>query len=107
CAALGLALRAGAAAEPAVSFHKDVRPILQRHCVGCHQPQSRASKLSVVTYAQLKSGGASGPGFVSGRPEDSPLYKLVSGKSPSMPKDSPRLSPKEVETLRAWIAQGG
>ncbi|MFN3650714.1 MAG: c-type cytochrome domain-containing protein [Armatimonadota bacterium] len=103
-----LALLGGAssAAPAAVSFHKDVQPILKRQCAGCHQPSIRGGKLSVVTYAALKSGGTLGPGFVSGKPADSPLYKLISGKNPSMPKDMPPLNAREVETIRLWIEQG-
>jgi WD40 repeat protein len=91
----------------AVSFHNEIRPILMKRCSGCHQPASRSGKLSVASYAALKSGGIAGPGFVSGKPADSPVYKSVSGKNPSMPKGGPPLSAKEVDTLRLWIEQGG
>jgi WD40 repeat protein len=103
-----LALQHAARAQAPVSFHREVRPILARRCAGCHQHnrEARAGKLSVLTYAALKSGGVTGPGFVSGRPEDSPLYKQVSGKKPPMPKDAPPLAPREVETIRQWILQG-
>src|SRR6476469_948977 len=103
----GMALPRGAAAQAKVSFTKDVLPVLQRRCSACHSPTVRSGKLSVVTYAALKSGGLSGPSFVSGRPADSPLYKTTSVKAPTMPKDGPPLSPKEQDTLRLWIAQGG
>jgi hypothetical protein len=103
----GIAVPRGAGAEAKVSFTKDVVPILQRRCSGCHSATVRSGKLSVVTYAALKSGGIAGPSFVSGKPADSPLYKTTSGKSPTMPKAGPPLSPKEQETLRLWIAQGG
>jgi WD40 repeat protein len=110
----GAALLVGAAlprpsnAEPTVSYFKEVRPILARRCAGCHQQtrEARAGKLSVMTYAGLKSGGIAGPGFVSGKPADSPLYKQISGKNPPMPKGGAPLAPKEVETIRLWIAQG-
>lgn len=90
-----------------VSFHRDVRPILAKRCQGCHFPGNRSGKLSVVTYAALKSGGIAGAGFVSGKPADSPLYKSIGGKKPTMPKDGPPLNATEVETVRLWIAQGG
>ncbi len=89
-----------------MSFHRDVRPILQRRCVGCHQPQARSGKLSMATYAAMKSGGVSGPGFVSGKPADSPVYKMSSGKAPKMPPEGPGLNAKEQDTLRLWIEQG-
>lgn len=96
------------AAPAQVSFARDVEPVLKRSCAGCHQSsrEARAGKLSVVTYAALKSGGVSGAGFVPGRPADSPLYKLISGKSPAMPKGGQPLPAREVETIRLWIAQG-
>lgn len=106
----GLALPAfsqAPAGGKTVSFHRDVRPILARRCQGCHFPGNRSGKLSVVTYAALKSGGIAGPGLVSGKPADSPLYKSISGKKPAMPKDAPPLAAAEVETIRLWIAQGG
>jgi WD40 repeat protein len=89
-----------------VSFHNDIQPLLARKCGGCHQPASRAGKLSVSTFAQLKSGGIAGAAFVPGKPADSPLYKMISGKAPMMPKDMPPLTAKEQETIRLWIVQG-
>lgn len=110
-AVVGTAAAAALAAPPApapgsVSFYRDVFPILQRRCAGCHQPAVRSGKLSVVTYAALKSGGVGGPGFVTGKPADSPLYKTISGKKPTMPKDGPPLGAAEVEKIRLWIVQG-
>ena len=94
-------------AQGAASFHRDVRPILQRRCAGCHQPAIRSGKLSLVTFAAAKSGGIAGAGFVSGKPADSPIFKSISGKNPTMPKGGPPLTAREVETIRLWIAQGG
>src|SRR5690242_1774955 len=44
----GLAVRMAAAAGP-VSFQKQVQPILQRRCQGCHQPANRSGKLVVTS----------------------------------------------------------
>ncbi len=109
CAALGAAV--SLAAPPAaarVSYTRDVQPILARRCVGCHtlSLKGRGGKLSLATYAGMKSGGTAGPGFVPGKPADSPVYKSVSGKNPTMPKGGPPLAAREVETLRLWIEQG-
>ena len=60
--ALGLAGRAA----PPVSFQKQVQPILQRRCQGCHQPASRGGKLAVTSYALLKAGGTVGAGVPAG-----------------------------------------
>src|SRR6266849_3724515 len=77
---------AGSAAPKPVSFQKQIQPILQRRCQGCHQPASRGGKLAVTSYALLKAGGMSGPAFRAGDPEKSLLVQYVSGAEPKMPK---------------------
>src|SRR5229473_571930 len=52
-----------------VSFQKQIQPILQRRCQGCHQPASQGGKLVVTSYALLKAGGMSGPAFRPGATE--------------------------------------
>src|SRR5262245_32129919 len=72
---------AGAADEktaPAgpVSFYRQVRPILQRSCTGCHQPAKAGGKLILTSYAAIKAGGEQGIGFEPGKPDDSLLVEL-------------------------------
>ena len=38
-------------ADPAVTFTRDVAPILQQHCQVCHQPESIAP-MSLLTYEE-------------------------------------------------------
>ncbi len=95
-----------ASAAP-VSFQKQVKPILERRCQGCHQPASQGGKLVVTTYALLKAGGGAGPAFVPGQPEKSPLFRMVSGPEPKMPKGLPPLPGEEVALLKRWIQEGG
>src|SRR5579863_7210291 len=47
------------AAEP--SYYHDVRPILQRQCQGCHQPNLKSSDLDLTTYEGFAKGGKRGP----------------------------------------------
>ena len=45
---------AGFAFDPAaVTFHKDIEPILQRSCQNCHKPESVAP-MSLITYQQAR-----------------------------------------------------
>src|SRR5438105_3463256 len=57
----------GADEQPAsaglVSFYRQVRPILQRNCTGCHQPAKAGGKLVLTSYATIKAGGEQGLGF--------------------------------------------
>ena len=39
------------------SYSRDVRPILQRQCQGCHQPNLKSSNLDLTTYEGLMAGG--------------------------------------------------
>ena len=104
-----IAPQTGAAAEPAVSFQRDVRPILSSHCFECHGADTQESKLRVDRRADLLKGGKSRhAAVVPGRSAESRLLLLVSGKDKklSMPPDGARLSAREIETLRRWIDQG-
>jgi WD40 repeat protein len=92
-----------------VSFFRQVRPILQQHCQGCHQPAKASGKLVLTSHADLLKGGRDGPGVVPGKPDESVLLREVTsqdGKPPKMPKGSEPLGAALVETLDRWIAEG-
>jgi hypothetical protein len=46
-------LAAATAGSPAVTFNKDVAPILQSHCQGCHRPGETAP-MPLLTYKQVR-----------------------------------------------------
>src|SRR5207248_7147831 len=96
---------AGETGKP-VSFFKDVRPLLSRSCVGCHQPGKLKGKLDLSSHASLRTGGKSGPPVIPGDPEKSLLVRQVSGPDPEMPAKGEKLTPDEVHTLAEWVRQG-
>jgi WD40 repeat protein len=97
CATLTVASLA--AAEP--SYHRDIRPILQRSCQGCHQPNLKSSDLDVTTYAGLHAGGKRGPAATE------LLVKFLTGElKPQMPMGQPALPPEQIALVREWIAAG-
>jgi WD40 repeat protein len=89
-----------------VSFYRQVRPILQRHCTGCHQPAKAGGKLVLTSFASTKAGGEQGVGFEPGKPDDSLLVEFISGDKPAMPKNAPALSKDQVGLISRWIAEG-
>ncbi len=94
---------------PAVSFHRDVRPLLAARCAGCHQPAKHKGDLVMTSYSDLVRGGESGAVVVPGKPEESLLIELVSTVAdlpPEMPEDGEPLSEAEVALLVRWIAEG-
>ena len=100
----------GADEKPAetgpVSFYRQVRPVLQRHCTGCHQPAKAGGKLVLTSYAAAKAGGDEGAGFEAGKPADSLLIEFISGEKPAMPKNATPLTKDQVSAISRWIAEG-
>lgn len=96
-----------AEADPAaVSYYRTVRPILQRQCSGCHFPGKREGGLSVVTHADLLTGGDSGESITPSDPDSSLLMDYISGEDPAMPLNAEPLAAAEVEAIGRWIAAG-
>lgn len=93
------------AAEP--SYMRDIRPILQRQCQGCHQPALKTSKLDLTTFESLQSGGQRGAALKPSAPADSLIVKFLTGElKPQMPLAQPPLSPEQIQLVRDWIAAG-
>src|SRR2546421_2689097 len=105
-----LAILVAAVAAPQnpapVSFYRQVKPILQKRCQGCHQPATQGGKLVLTTFEAFRAGGASGPGFKPGDPDASVVVRFISGDPPAMPQNAKPLTKSEVELFRHWITQG-
>lgn len=105
-----------AAATPAAPadpmFTRDILPIFQASCVGCHSGENPKGDLSVETVAALLKGGQSGePAIVPGKAEASPLIRYVTDQledleMPPLGKRAkyPALTPEQVIQLKSWIA---
>lgn len=89
-----------------VSYHRQIWPIIQAKCQGCHQPASPGGKLVLTTYAGFLKGGDHGPAFAAGKPEASNVLDYLTGKKTLMPKGGPPLSAAEIALFRDWIKQG-
>ena len=96
----------------APDFVKEVRPILERSCFGCHGPEKQKSHYRLDVRDTALKGGESGErAIVPHDAKASPLIKYVSGEDADMvmpPKksDVPRLTAEQIATLRAWIDAG-
>ena len=92
-----------------VEYDREIRPLLKKHCLGCHGEKKQKGKLRLDLLSNLLSGGESGePALVRGKSSESHLVKLVAGLDPElvMPPRGKRLSADEISLLRAWIDQG-
>ncbi|MFO0826416.1 MAG: c-type cytochrome domain-containing protein [Gemmataceae bacterium] len=112
CTSVGIAADAKPAApNQPVSFYKQIRPLLQAKCQGCHQPAKAQGGYVMTEFAKLLAAGDSGKKpIVAGKPKESELLQQVTvdvktGKA-LMPKNADPLLESEVELLTRWIAEG-
>ena len=95
--------------EQKVSYDKQIRPILQAHCQGCHQPAKAGGRYVMTSFDLMLKGGESGDrAIVPSKPGESHLVEMITpdnGKA-EMPQDKPPLSSAEIELITRWIAQG-
>jgi len=99
----------GAEASQKVSYHGQIRAILQAHCQGCHQPAKASGGYVMTDFRKLLAGGESeSAAIVPGKPADSYLLDLITpeGGKAEMPKGKPPLKPAELELIRRWISEG-
>ena len=103
----GLIALAGslAAAEP--SYYREIQPILQKNCAGCHQPAMKSSGLDLTTYETFRAGGKRGPAFTPGDSGGSIIIRYLTGETkPLMPLGGPPLAKADIDLVRDWIAAG-
>jgi WD40 repeat protein len=89
-----------------VSYYRQVRPLLQRHCSGCHQPAKAGGKLVLTSVEDFLKGGENGASYVAGKPDESLILDYVVGDPPEMPRGADPLTEAQVALLKDWIAQG-
>lgn len=87
-----------------VSYRRDIQPIFTQNCVACH---GGSAGLWLDRYERVMAGSSRGPVVVPGNPEQSEIYRRITGLSqPAMPLRGPRLNQPQIDAIRAWIAAG-
>jgi mono/diheme cytochrome c family protein len=114
-AALALARDSVQAQNPAtvpsattVDFTRDIQPILESRCYGCHGPRNAAKSLRLDAGVAAMQGGESGAAIIPGNSEQSPMVRRLLGLDGQsrMPKTGDPLSTAQIALIRAWIDQG-
>ena len=111
-ALLSLSAKQGQA-DDAVSFSRDIRPIIADKCFACHGPDEAARKQDMRLDVKDGLFGKTELGadiVVPGEPGKSELYYRIthSDDDERMPPSDfhLKLSPAEIETIRRWIEEG-
>jgi hypothetical protein len=89
-------------------FAHQIRPLLVKYCVGCHNATEAESNLRLDSLQRILHGGDAGSALVPGNLEASLIWRRISGlDEPKMPpEDSAQPTAEEREILRRWIEQG-
>ena len=102
--AIGLFAAAFARGDDAVSFNRDIRPILAEHCYQCHGPDAGKRK------ANLRLDREGAKVIVAGKSDESELVRRITSKDADERMPPPAagrdLSQAQVETLKRWVATG-
>jgi len=99
-------LAAGQSKVPTVAF-EDLRPVLKKHCLNCHNGERPRGGLDMTTKAAILAGSDSGVAIAPGKPKDSLLYRMVAHiEAPHMPPNSARIPESELAMIESWIAAG-
>lgn len=94
--------------KPVPDYARDIAPLLQKRCGGCHNAEDREGKLSTESYADLLKGGQRGTSLQPGDAGSSRLFLLITGQAkPVMPPDEDdRLKADEIDLIKRWIDGG-
>lgn len=110
-AALWLSVPWGVRAAP-VDYSRNVRPILEKNCVGCHHHGSLdqlavSGGLALDSYDAVLKGGKE-PIVKPGQASDSELLRRLEASDPSvrMPRGGPPLPAESIAVVRQWIEDG-
>jgi hypothetical protein len=78
----------------AISFSRDVLPIIQNNCVSCHQPGGQQSSSPMTNYAEVKE-------YTQGRL----IANRVNGIGGIMPP-SGKMTRCNIQFIEAWLNAG-
>ena len=97
------------AAQPQISFNRDVRPILSNNCFTCHGPDEKQRETKF--HFDTKEGAFREEGvIIPGNAAKSKLVFRITHPDPDErmpPADSGHsLTPAQIDLLRRWIDQG-
>ena len=96
-----------------IEFNRDIRPLLTDRCFSCHGPDERArkAKLRLDTFEGATKDLGGYAAIIPGDPENSELVVRAIHESldeimPPTKSKIPKLTSKEVNTIKDWIKSG-
>jgi hypothetical protein len=90
-------------AQGNVDFQRDIQPVFEKSCYGCHGAKSQMGGL------RLDAKSSAARTILPGKPvSESSLYARVAGlgDQPRMPMGGKPLEPAQIAAIKTWIEQG-
>ena len=97
------------AAEEAISFDAQIKPIFDKHCIECHEGWFPSGGLRLDSIENIRKGGKTGFAIVPGKADKGLIIMSVVPRKNGrvkMPPMGERLHDEEIELIREWIRQG-
>jgi len=93
--------------QPIPTYARDIAPLIEERCAGCHAANVKMGHLVTDTYEDLLKGGNHGPLIVPGKASESLLIRYLTGDAqPTMPMDGRFLSKGQIALFVRWIDAG-
>lgn len=94
-------------AEGATFYTQQIRPLLVKNCIGCHNSKGPQAGLDLSSREGLLRGGENGSVVTPGNAETSHLYKVVAHQvQPTMPFKGKKLGETDIALFAKWINAG-
>ncbi len=96
-------------ARMAISYAKEIEPILLKRCKQCHgEGEERKGNFNVTSYEFLMRGGQGGKAVKPGKSGESLMIRMMLGQQkPFMPPGIEEPVPiNDILLIRKWIDQG-
>jgi len=92
----------------AVDFDREIRPLLQKHCIECHGEKKQKGELRLDVKVHAFKGGHDGPAILAGKADASPLFQRITSTDDDerMPPKGAPLTPHQITLIREWIDSG-
>lgn len=103
------------AATKKVDFNKDIKPLFEKSCFGCHGAKPRAKGKYFMNDREktLKGGSSDEKAVIVNNSEKSPLIHFIADlveelEMPPVDKREkyPKFTPEQIGLVRAWVDQG-
>ncbi len=97
-----------AQADEKISYRRQIAPLLQTYCLGCHNRIDAEQGLSLQAADDILRGSEHGRILDADAPSASRLWKVLESKSDDHmpPADQPQLRAEDLKTIQTWLAEG-